>query len=350
MSEQKSCFFVSPIGPRGSDIRARADRILRHIVRPTCDESGYAVFRADELDGPGMITRRVIRQLLDADLVIADLSGHNANVFYELGVRHATGLPTIQLCQDGEHLPFDVSDYTTVFFDYKDLDSAFDGREQLKKYIRALSQMPHVENPITSVVGTQGQFLAAAVHTTLASKFDALASQILCEISRLRVDKDVLFETLSKTRPAPDKLPSVEVDPSGLWLSNIGPVSLYVDDERVFGKYQLFIDLTEAELEAKCKSTPVIWTGEISGRYVDNKRLIVYHWIWFNGMHEGVGFWKVLENEIWGGWFYAYEMPEYSQVVNDPHFLLSAPLPSEREWRFLRRLLDAGLVGEGACI
>jgi hypothetical protein len=47
------------------------------------------VFRADQIDTPGMTTSQVLRAVQESDLVVADLTGHNPNVFYELAVRHA---------------------------------------------------------------------------------------------------------------------------------------------------------------------------------------------------------------------------------------------------------------------
>ena len=57
---------------------------------------------------PGLITAQVIQNLVEWELVIADLSEHNPNVFYELAVRHALKKPIVQLIQAGQKIPFDV--------------------------------------------------------------------------------------------------------------------------------------------------------------------------------------------------------------------------------------------------
>jgi hypothetical protein len=101
------CFIISPIGNPESEERNRADGILDEIIRPAL-EPQYRVERADHDKSPGIVTEAIIGKLIDADLVVADLTGHNPNVFYELAIRHATGMPIVQVIESGNNLPFDI--------------------------------------------------------------------------------------------------------------------------------------------------------------------------------------------------------------------------------------------------
>src|SRR5437016_10492301 len=93
-SEEKTCFVISPIGDEGSEVRRRSDQVLKHIVRPAARKCGYSsIVRADQMSKPGLITAQVIQCLVNSNLVVADLTGHNPNVFYELAVRHAIRKP-----------------------------------------------------------------------------------------------------------------------------------------------------------------------------------------------------------------------------------------------------------------
>jgi len=65
--------------------------------------------RADELAEPGIITSQVIQHIVDDQLVIADLTERNPNVFYELALRHALRKPVVQIIHRGEAIPFDVA-------------------------------------------------------------------------------------------------------------------------------------------------------------------------------------------------------------------------------------------------
>src|ERR1022692_4408586 len=111
----KSCFVVCPIGDAGSKERAWSDDILQNFIQPLAKDFGYAARRAIDESRPGEITTRMISDLMEADLVIGDLTFNNANVFYEMAVRHAQGKPFIHIAQIGTTIPFDISDISTVY-------------------------------------------------------------------------------------------------------------------------------------------------------------------------------------------------------------------------------------------
>ena len=85
------------------------DRIYQELVRPALESAGFEVFRADEELRAGNIRTDMFQELLLADLVVADLSIDNPNVWYELGVRHALrARGVIQIQAGRDYMPFDV--------------------------------------------------------------------------------------------------------------------------------------------------------------------------------------------------------------------------------------------------
>ena len=95
--------------PYGSKQEIDFDAVYRDLIRPALQAHGFDVFRADEERRAGDIRQDMFQELLLADLVVADLSIDNPNVWYELGVRHALrarGVIQIQAARD--YLPFDV--------------------------------------------------------------------------------------------------------------------------------------------------------------------------------------------------------------------------------------------------
>ena len=108
------CFVISPIGEVGTHTRQRADTLLNEIIRPAAAEVGFDVTRADEIAEPGRISRQILARLIGADVVVADLTDQNPNVFYELAIRHATERATIHLYEDASEIPFDVQDVRSV--------------------------------------------------------------------------------------------------------------------------------------------------------------------------------------------------------------------------------------------
>jgi hypothetical protein len=90
-------------------------QVVAEVIEPACVHVGLSPVRADGLARAGEITEQIFRRLRDDDVVIADLTGANANVMYELGLRHTQNKLTVQI---GEYsrLPFDVNTIRTVQF------------------------------------------------------------------------------------------------------------------------------------------------------------------------------------------------------------------------------------------
>src|SRR5918992_3011917 len=111
-------FVAMPFGTKeGIDF----DAVYRDYIRPALEGAGFEVFRADEEPRAGNIRTDMFQELLLADLVVADLSIDNPNVWYELGVRHALrsrGVIQIQCRRD--YLPFDVYVDRTLLYHIKD--------------------------------------------------------------------------------------------------------------------------------------------------------------------------------------------------------------------------------------
>lgn len=135
--EMRTCFIVSPIGPDGSDIRKNADKLFKYVIKPVCETCDFKPIRVDQLNDANSITQTIIEHLDDSDLVIADMTGHNPNVFYEMGYRARTKKPMIHLKQKGEVLPFDVTTIRTLEYDLTDLDSVEEVKARLQKTIES---------------------------------------------------------------------------------------------------------------------------------------------------------------------------------------------------------------------
>jgi len=155
-TDEKTCFVIAPIGADGSDIRLRSDQVLKHIIGPSAIECGYKPLRADQISEPGIITSQVIQHVVEDPLVIADLTGWNPNVFYEIALRHAMKKPIVQLINATEKIPFDVAASRTVHVDHRDLDSVARAKEEIVKQIKAVEKNPEeVDNPISVAVELQ---------------------------------------------------------------------------------------------------------------------------------------------------------------------------------------------------
>lgn len=146
----KRCFIISPIGEEGSDARRHADFVYYFIIKPALDEYHIEGVRSDHLNEPGKISEQMFREILEDDLCIAVLTGHNPNVFYELAVAQSAARPVILLIQKGEKLPFDVKDLRYVEYELEPkglLDRTYVKR--VAEHIQSLEAMNwRVANPL----------------------------------------------------------------------------------------------------------------------------------------------------------------------------------------------------------
>lgn len=136
----KRCFVISPIGDAGSDHRKHADMTLNAIIRPALNENEsettFCVKRSDESAEIGMITDHVITEILESDLIVADLTFLNPNVFYELGIAHSVEKPVIPIAHCETKLPFDNLGMRAVMFDPTDWHS------QVEATVTAVLSLP----------------------------------------------------------------------------------------------------------------------------------------------------------------------------------------------------------------
>ena len=113
MTSQEA-FVVMQIGDKGTAERKRADDIYKYVVTPVLKDVGIRAYRADLDPTPGKITPQMLRKLLEARFVVADLTGRNPNVFYELGVAHSFARPVIAIAESARSLPFDTFDERVI--------------------------------------------------------------------------------------------------------------------------------------------------------------------------------------------------------------------------------------------
>lgn len=132
------CFVIGPIGNKfapigdpAKDIYEDSLQVFENVILPACQGLSIEPVRADQIAITGEINEQIFRHLYEDEIVIADVSGGNANVMYELGLRHTRPLLTIQIGEFGQ-LPFDVSAVRTIQFSRSDR-GLIDARKALEK-------------------------------------------------------------------------------------------------------------------------------------------------------------------------------------------------------------------------
>ena len=127
---QPTAFVIMPFGQA-------LDTIYEHFIQHTVEDNGFIATRADNSANSQAITKDIILLIRNSDLIIADLTDANANVYYELGIAHAFGKPVILLSQDIDEVRFDLQAYRCLLYTdhFHDMDRArLDLAERLQAF------------------------------------------------------------------------------------------------------------------------------------------------------------------------------------------------------------------------
>lgn len=143
----KTCFIITPLGADDSDIRRMAQGVLDAVIKPVLTELDIDIVAPHEILLPGSITKQVIKNILNSDLVIANLTGLNPNVMYEVAVRHAVRKPIVCLADNKTKLPFDIAAERTLFYE-NDMLGVYNLIPRLKATISAALNDDAPDNPI----------------------------------------------------------------------------------------------------------------------------------------------------------------------------------------------------------
>lgn len=126
--------------------------IYLEIYKPICIELRFHCWRVDEISRPGSITKDIVQGIVDSDIIIADLTWINPNVFYELGIAHTLNKRTIMTCQKNEVIPFDISNYRVIIYQHT-LTGCKELAKKLKKAINEVIDTDDAySNPVTDIL------------------------------------------------------------------------------------------------------------------------------------------------------------------------------------------------------
>lgn len=149
--QQKRCFIITPVDGENTSIRRKTEGLIDAVITPVLTELEIDCHVAHKIDQSGSITKQVIRHLVENELVIANLTGLNPNVMYELAVRHAKRLPVVVIAERGTNLPFDITTERTIFYD-DDMAGVEVLKEDLRKKIKSALEDKEPDNPIYNVI------------------------------------------------------------------------------------------------------------------------------------------------------------------------------------------------------
>lgn len=144
----RRCFVIMPFGEP-------FDRYYRNIFVPAIVQAGLEPVRADSISRPSEITQDIWRNVQDATVLVADLTGRNTNVAYEVGLAHAVGQPVILVADEIGNVPFDLRSLRILLYDKNNEQWGYDLRNRLLSSLReTLADRAAAIPPIFRQAGT----------------------------------------------------------------------------------------------------------------------------------------------------------------------------------------------------
>ncbi len=184
------CGIIMPIATMGQYEKSHWDRV-RIILDEAIEDAGYSPRLVSESEDIGVIHARIVQNLYDDPIVVCDVSGKNANVMFELGLRLAFDKPTIVIKDDLTDYSFDTSPIEHI--NYR-ADLRFDDVREFKKKVFAAIKgsvaKKNEDNTYSPFLGHFGKFKVSGLETKTVSSEQFIMEQLaelrgeLAQISR----------------------------------------------------------------------------------------------------------------------------------------------------------------------
>ena len=135
-----TCFVMMPFGEW-------FDMYYQDIYVPAIREAGFEPIRADELFSTGSVVEQIWEQIQKAKVLLADLTGRNANVFYELGLAHAARKPVVFTAPQVEDVAFDLRHLRVIIYEVREPEWSTKLRTSVTDYLKNSFKDPEKSIP-----------------------------------------------------------------------------------------------------------------------------------------------------------------------------------------------------------
>jgi len=205
MQKKKQCFIIMPFSETTTCTEEQWTDIYENIHKSAINGSmfGYKSKRSEIRTGA--FIKDILMQLNHADVVLADLTDMNPNVFYELGVRHTLRNRTILVSQTMDDVPSDLKQYGVIT--YKTTPSGVNKyKKEIKKFLKHIRNNPdRPDNPVSDYLISENIVTDSFEAKTIEKKLNALISECsynLLTISSIIkiVDQEIKATTSARFR------------------------------------------------------------------------------------------------------------------------------------------------------
>lgn len=245
--QKKTCFIITPIGKKDSETYRKTEGLLESVLEPVLEKNNYEVQVAHRISESGSINNQIITRLESSDLVIANLTELNPNVFYELGLRHAIGKHVISIAENGTNLPFDVNDQRTIFFE-NDIAGTSELQSNLQIAVNSITSSEEVDNP----------FYDAMRVSQIKEKIDSSKSEVEGESIN-----EIIMEEIGSLRK---QITNIQLNNSN---------SIYKNESLYEFRFRLNFE-TESQVKEFIKSIEFLELDDTINRLIDVKTRLDY--------------------------------------------------------------------------
>lgn len=177
----RKCFVIMPFSKTVDQHDEEYWTIFFNIIKKIMEEKGYVCTRSEV--GPYKLFSNIVENIEKSDVVVAVLTDFNANVWYELGIRHTLRTGTIMILQEGQKAPFDISDFGIIF--YKDsIGLEQDIKKAVEKYLDKLDDSV-CDSPVTSILNSRA-------YNKVEKKLEEMEKLIWRLVDEVPRDNDIL--------------------------------------------------------------------------------------------------------------------------------------------------------------
>lgn len=139
------------------------NHIYSQLIKPALEDEGFEVRRADSTFDQQNILRTIVHNIDVADLIVAELTTSNPNVFYELGIAHGLNKPVVLLSQELEEVPFDLRTYNIITYSTR-FNEVHELQNRLREIARRLKEgSVSFGNPVTDFAPRVSDFHSSAI-------------------------------------------------------------------------------------------------------------------------------------------------------------------------------------------
>jgi len=139
-----NCFVVMPFA-------SMFEREYTRVIKPAVESLGLECLRGDEIYSEQSIIQDIWKSLRSSRVIVAELSGRNPNVMYEIGLAHALGKPIILLTRNQDDVPFDLKSLRYIYYDTDNPDWGSDLREDLVRAIKKVLESDSLAGHLNEV-------------------------------------------------------------------------------------------------------------------------------------------------------------------------------------------------------